>query len=99
MDIGWPDNRPYETTTSLDKEVRLFEHDKDVLLPKGEHTFSFQIIVPSTTATYERCPFGRVRHTVVAKAKGLGSMGGDIVSNEKTLFLIVNVSRVDLEKI
>ncbi|KAK4702557.1 hypothetical protein P7C70_g3666, partial [Phenoliferia sp. Uapishka_3] len=90
MEIAWPDNRPYESAIVLDKLVTLFEEDKDVLLSKGEHTFAFSIIVPSSTATYERCAFGRVRHSVTAKAKGLGAMGGDVISNEKTLFLIVN---------
>ncbi|KAL8279212.1 hypothetical protein RQP46_008468 [Phenoliferia psychrophenolica] len=50
MDMAF-ENKPYESTVSLDKEVTLLAEDKGVLLEKGEHTFSFQIIVPSTTAT------------------------------------------------
>lgn len=92
-DIGWPD-AAYESTLSLDKEVTLLQEDSDVLLEKGEHTFQFSIIVPSSTAPYERCSYGRVRHFIVAKAKGLGPMGGDVVSDEKPLFLIVNVSKL-----
>lgn len=91
QDIGWS-NHPYESTTILEREVSLFEEDKDVLLEKGEHTFGFQILVPSATAPYERCQHGRVRHTVTAKAKGIGAMGGDVVSSPKILFLVVNVS-------
>lgn len=65
--------------------------DTDVVLPKGEHVFEFSIIVPSSTPSYERCRFGRVRHHISCKAMGVGSMGGDVVSEEKQLFLIVNV--------
>ncbi|KAM0748179.1 hypothetical protein T439DRAFT_328164 [Meredithblackwellia eburnea MCA 4105] len=90
QDIGWPDGTPYESGHILDKVVSLVESDQDVLLAKGTHTFTFSIIVPSQSATYERCRYGRVRHSVIAKAKGIGSMGGDVVSNERVLFLIVN---------
>ena len=46
-------------------------------LPKGEHIFSFTISVPTTTATYERCSFGRVFHKLIGRAEGLGSFGND----------------------
>lgn len=45
----------------------------------------------TSSAPYERCQYGRTRHFVIARAAGLGALGGDIVSNEKELFLIVNV--------
>lgn len=92
QDISWGDSRPYESSICLDKEVALFSGKDEVMLDKGEHHFSFSIIVPSSTPTCERCQWGRVRHTVVAKAKGLGQLGGDVLSTEKPLFLIVNVS-------
>lgn len=92
QDISWGDSRPYESGICLDKEVALFSGKDEVVLDKGEHQFSFSIIVPSSTPTCERCQWGRVRHTVVAKAKGLGQLGGDVLSTEKPLFLIVNVS-------
>jgi hypothetical protein len=92
QDISWGDSRPYESSICLDKEVALFSGKDEVVLDKGEHQFSFSIIVPSSTPTCERCQWGRVRHTVVAKAKGLGQLGGDVLSTEKPLFLIVNVS-------
>jgi hypothetical protein len=93
QDIAWPDNRPYESVVVLDKYVSLVESmdKKEMMLEKGEHTFAFSIIVPSASPTYERCQYGRVRHTVTAKAKGLGPMGGDVMSEEKQLFLVVNV--------
>ena len=92
QDISWGDSRPYETGICLDKLVELFPGKNEVDLDKGEHKFAFSIIVPSSSASCERCPHGRVRHTVVAKAKGLGQLGGDVLSTEKPLFLIVNVS-------
>lgn len=67
----------------------LFHDDKETLLGKGEHTFEFLIIVPSSTASYERCQHGRVRHSIMAKAKGPGLE----LSDEKPLFLVVNVRR------
>lgn len=88
-DIGWPESA-YESGISLDKNVSLFETEVETVLEKGEHTFSFSIIVPSSTAPYERCSYGRVRHSLIAKAKGLGAMGTDVVSEEKPLYLIVN---------
>lgn len=92
QDIGWPDSRPYESASSLEKEVALIEDDQDVLLERGEHSFSFSMIVPSSTAPYERCQFGRVRHSISARARGLGPMGGVLVSEDIPLYLIVNVS-------
>lgn len=93
QDISWGDSRPYESNICLDKEVALFSGKQEVTLDKGEHTFAFSIICPSSTACCEKCLWGRVRHTVVAKAKGLGQLGSDVLSPEKPLFLIVNVSR------
>lgn len=98
QDIGWADNRPYETSIILDREVTLHdslgakEEQAHLKLDKGEHTFEFSILVPSSTPTYERSPYGRVRHRVIAKSRGLGKMGTDCTSVEKELFLVVNVS-------
>lgn len=92
QDISWGDSRPYESNICLDKEVALFSGNEEVTLDKGEHTFAFSIICPSSTACCEKCLWGRVRHTVVAKAKGLGQLGSDVLSAEKPLYLIVNVS-------
>lgn len=47
---------------------------------------------------YERCQFGRVRHTITAKAKGLGPMNSDILSKEKPTYLIVNPGLDDISK-
>lgn len=39
---------------------------------------------------YERCQYGRVRHVVTAKAKGLGPMNSDVVSIDKPTYFVVN---------
>ncbi|KAK4046222.1 hypothetical protein OIV83_006254 [Microbotryomycetes sp. JL201] len=91
QDVSWGEARPYETHTTLDKEVSLFGTGKhDVELDKGEHRFAFSIIVPSSTACCERCTYGRTRHSVYAKAKGLGQLGTDVLSAERPVFLIAN---------
>ncbi|GAA5911200.1 uncharacterized protein JCM6883_001936 [Sporobolomyces salmoneus] len=89
-DIGWNDATPYESGICLEKTVSLFEEGNEVTLEKGKHEFEFILIVPSFAACYERCQYGRVRHCITAKAKGLGNMGGDIISPEKPVFLITN---------
>ncbi|KAK4049122.1 hypothetical protein OIO90_005592 [Microbotryomycetes sp. JL221] len=91
QDISWAEGKPLETHTTLDKEVSLFGKGKrDVELDKGEHKFEFSIIVPSSTACCERCKYGKTRHSVFAKAKGLGQLGTDILSTERAVFLIAN---------
>ncbi|BGP40006.1 hypothetical protein JCM10450v2_003986 [Rhodotorula kratochvilovae] len=97
-DIGWPDSTPYESGICLERTVSLIQEGEEAQLEKGEHTFEFIIIVPAGSACYERCQYGRVRHMITAKAKGLGPMGGDIMSNEKPVFLIVNPGLEDVSK-
>ncbi|SCV74379.1 BQ2448_6811 [Microbotryum intermedium] len=85
-------HRPYETFTCLEKEltlVRDIEGGADTYFERGEHIFSFSILIPSNTAPYERNAYGRVRHFVSAKAKGLGNFG-DLKSEDKKLYLVVN---------
>lgn len=97
-DIGWSDHHPHESNvTILDREVTLHDStgsasdDAHLRLEKGCHEFEFVVIIPSSTPTYERCCWGRTRFRVVAKAKGLGSLGTDVSSVEKELFLVANV--------
>ena len=66
QEIHWPGVRPMESTDCLDKDVTLCDELGDVPLDKGEHTFEFQILVPSSTPPYEKSQYGRVRHTVVS---------------------------------
>ncbi|KAI5474797.1 Ankyrin repeat protein [Pseudohyphozyma bogoriensis] len=89
QDIAFPNNeKPYESAVTLSREVSLLDGG-EVELEKGEHTFEFSIIVPSSTGPYERSMHGRLRHTVVAKAEGIGARGGDI-SITKQVFFVVN---------
>ncbi|KAL8286782.1 hypothetical protein RQP46_004310 [Phenoliferia psychrophenolica] len=92
--IGWNGVYPYEETTSLFKTVSLIPEGEDAHLDKGGHTFTFSLIVPSSTPSHERCEHGRVRHTIRAKAKGIGAMGGDIETSETQLFLIQNSQHI-----
>ncbi|GAA5989614.1 hypothetical protein JCM10908_000553 [Rhodotorula pacifica] len=88
--IGWTDSTPYEGGTCLERTVSLLKEGEEVQLEKGEHTFEFTLIVPASAACYERCQYGRIRHVVSAKAKGLGPMNSDIVSIDKPMYLVVN---------
>jgi len=99
QEIGFPEGlRAYEATTILEKELSLVPDDQDSLhLDKGEHTFAFTLAVPSNTPSFERCQYGKVRHFVTAKAKGLHSLGSDLLSAEKPIYLICNVSICQLE--
>ncbi|GAA5824110.1 hypothetical protein JCM11251_001526 [Rhodosporidiobolus azoricus] len=97
-DIGWPDQTPYESGKCLERTVSLVQGDEELQLEKGEHVFEFIIIVPANTACYERCQYGRVRHSITAKAKGLGITGGDLLSNEKPIFCIENPGLQDASK-
>lgn len=103
QDIGWGDNRAIESSIVLNREVTLLDSlssnsadDDDDFhkLEKGEHTWEFILVIPSSTPTYERSRWGRVRHRVSARAKGLGVFGGDIVTEERDLFLKVDVGVV-----
>ncbi|GAA5999006.1 uncharacterized protein JCM10292_003251 [Rhodotorula paludigena] len=97
-DIGWDDSTPYESGICLERTVSLIQDGEVAQLEKGEHTFEFIIIVPAGAACYERCQYGRVRHIITAKAKGLGPMGSDVMSNEKPVFFIVNPGLDDVSK-
>ncbi len=96
QEMCFPDGvRAYEATTILEKVLSLVPDDQDSLhLEKGDHTFAFTITVPSNTPSFERCQWGKVRSFLTAKAKGLSALGGDLVSPEKAIYLICNVSRL-----
>ncbi|BGP16113.1 hypothetical protein JCM10213v2_004107 [Rhodosporidiobolus nylandii] len=97
-DIGWNDSTPYESGVCLERTVSLLQEGEEISLEKGEHVFEFIIIVPANSACYERCQYGRVRHSITAKAKGLGMAGGDLLSSEKACFLIINPGLEDVSK-
>ncbi|KWU43089.1 Proteophosphoglycan ppg4, partial [Rhodotorula sp. JG-1b] len=85
--IGWTDNTPYESGICLERTVSLLPDGEEMQLEKGEHTFEVR---PSSYSGYERCQYGRVRHVVTAKAKGLGPMNSDVVSIDKPTYFVVN---------
>ncbi|KAM0745994.1 hypothetical protein T439DRAFT_330189 [Meredithblackwellia eburnea MCA 4105] len=65
---------PYESSTTLSKRLDL--DLEGTVLEAGNHSFNFSFIVPSSTAVYQRCTFGRVRHYIKATlncASGLSS--------------------------
>ncbi|GAA5989612.1 hypothetical protein JCM10908_000552 [Rhodotorula pacifica] len=88
--ITWPDVAPYESGTCLDRSVSLLDDGEEIELDRGEHIFTFSLIVPATAACYERCQYGRVRHTISATAEGLGPVGSDIASKQQPILFIVN---------
>lgn len=93
QEIEWPnDGRPREAGTIFTKTIELVG-EKDTQLDKGEHTFAFTINVPSTSAPYERCRWGKVKHAVVAKAKlaGGGPLSAEVSSKEQPCYVIVKV--------
>ncbi|GAA6011947.1 hypothetical protein JCM10207_003437 [Rhodosporidiobolus poonsookiae] len=97
-DIGWNDSSPYESGVCLERTVSLLGEGEEVHLEKGEHVFEFMIIVPANSACYERCQYGRVRHSITAKAKHLGPMGGDLYSQERAVFCVINPGLEEVSK-
>lgn len=76
-------NGQYETYPTLHKIVELDTGAQ--MLGPGEHTYAFSFVVPSDTASGERCVYGRTYHKLVATAPGLGKMGGDLVAEDAIL--------------
>ncbi|SCV70730.1 BQ2448_3492 [Microbotryum intermedium] len=82
---------PYETTTTLHKEVCV-ELDGEVL-PIGNHAFNFSFIIPSNTAVYQKCNYGRVRHFVKATGYLSGTLTGSITTPPVGFSVVANPSR------
>ncbi|GAA5824184.1 hypothetical protein JCM11251_001557 [Rhodosporidiobolus azoricus] len=90
-DIGWPDSsRPYESGKFLERTVSLVQGSEGLKLEKGEHTFEFVFVIPDNSACYTRCRFGRIRHYITARARGINKAGSDLVSNDKPIYCIAN---------
>lgn len=58
---------------------------------QGQHSFAFTLVVPSSSAPYERSQYGRVYYKIVATAKGDGLIGTDLVA-ERDVHIVVNPS-------
>lgn len=94
QEIDWPDHaRSREVSVTLSKQINLIG-PQNTQLGKGGHTFTFTISIPSTSAPYERCKWGKVQHAIVAKAKlaGGGQLSTEVVSQAQPCYVVVNVS-------
>ncbi|KAF8311380.1 hypothetical protein DL93DRAFT_2169082 [Clavulina sp. PMI_390] len=83
----------YESGKITVAEEQLQSSGHERLYDKGEHLFSFALIIPSSSATFDKSDYGRILHTVNAIALGEGIAG----SNVKTsipIYLIGNPARV-----
>ncbi|KAK4701106.1 hypothetical protein P7C70_g5127, partial [Phenoliferia sp. Uapishka_3] len=85
--LGCGDYR-YQTDTSLLKTLSIDVGGER--LAKGDHSYHFSFIVPSSTATQERSKYGTCRHTVQAWCDGLGSFGSTLTSPNTPVWLIAN---------
>ncbi|KAI5475766.1 Arrestin-like, N-terminal and Immunoglobulin E-set domain protein [Pseudohyphozyma bogoriensis] len=61
------DGYPYESTTTLSKNLKLDIGGE--MLDAGTYAYNFSFIIPSSTSVYQRCTYGRVRHYVKAKVE------------------------------
>jgi hypothetical protein len=78
----------YESGESVLAQVYLQDGTQERLFEKGEHVFAFALVIPSSTAPYERCQYGRVYHKLVAIAEGEGFLGSKIVSEAPISFVV-----------
>lgn len=53
----------------------------------GDHTFMFSVIIPSSTAPYERGEYGWIEHKLVATARGEGVFKPNIESSLPILLI------------
>lgn len=79
----------YEATQGTIAEVYLQSSKDERMYEKGEHIFSFTLVIPSSTAPFERCAHGRIIHTLTAVAQGEG-MTGSNVETSVPIYLIAN---------
>ncbi|KAF8311385.1 hypothetical protein DL93DRAFT_2083376 [Clavulina sp. PMI_390] len=80
----------YETSEVSLVEVQLQSPKDEKLYEKGEHRFSFALIVPSSSATYDRSAHGKIRHSVKAVAFSEGLTGGSNIDARTPIYLIAN---------
>ncbi|GAA6013166.1 hypothetical protein JCM10207_006192 [Rhodosporidiobolus poonsookiae] len=97
-DLSWPDStsQPYENGVLFERTIELLPPSEDdeksegLELDKGTHTFEFAFIVPANSACWERSPHGRVRYSVSARSRSFTTLGGDLATPEKPVYLIPN---------
>ncbi|KAF8311379.1 hypothetical protein DL93DRAFT_2083370 [Clavulina sp. PMI_390] len=83
----------YETSEETLAELELQSSREDRVYDKGEHAFSFVLIVPSSSAPFERCVHGRIFHTLEAVVQGEGRMGSNIEASVP-IYLVANPAPV-----
>lgn len=47
---------------------------------QGEHVWRYNLSLPTATATYERCQYGKIFHRLIATGHGLGLLGSDLIA-------------------
>ncbi|KAI5476785.1 Arrestin-like, N-terminal and Immunoglobulin E-set domain protein [Pseudohyphozyma bogoriensis] len=77
---------PYESSTTLSKKL-VVDIGGPPLEP-GTHTYNYSFIIPSTTAVFERCRYGRVRHHVRAKVEFSSGFSYSISASPKLVALV-----------
>ncbi|KAF8311386.1 hypothetical protein DL93DRAFT_2169088 [Clavulina sp. PMI_390] len=80
----------YEASQVPLVEVQLQSSKDERLYEKGEHVFSFALIVPSSSPTFDRSSYGRIIHTVNAVAFGEGLTGGSNIEASVPVYLVAN---------
>lgn len=89
IEFGEPDYRCESGQTTV-SEVSLLETDgTNRVWVKGEHSFLFTLVIPSSTAPFQRCEFGSIEHKIVAVAEGDGFANTNVTA-EVPIFLAAN---------
>ncbi|KAF8311381.1 hypothetical protein DL93DRAFT_2098870 [Clavulina sp. PMI_390] len=86
-------NFVYESGESALVEEQIQTSEEERLYDKGEHLFSFALIAPSSSATFDKSVYGRILHTVNAKVQGEGMIGSSIEANVP-VYLVTNPAPV-----
>ncbi|ORY91747.1 hypothetical protein BCR35DRAFT_349523 [Leucosporidium creatinivorum] len=79
---------PYETEKILEKSLHM-ELDGEVL-EAGNHAFGFAFILPSSSAVYQRCSYGRCRHFVRATVDYAGPLKTSSSSSPIAVWVTAN---------
>lgn len=79
----------YEAGQSTVSEITLQSSKDERLYEKGEHVFSFTLVVSSSSALFERCGHGRIMHSVTAVVEGEGVTSSNVEA-KAPIFLVAN---------
>ncbi|ORY91745.1 hypothetical protein BCR35DRAFT_286729 [Leucosporidium creatinivorum] len=87
-DASGGSGQPYESSTTLHKELEI--DLKGEIIEAGDHAFNFSFIVPSNTAPYQRCNYGRTRHSVKATASFAGAFTPSVSSPPIAVYVVAS---------